>query len=92
MNKSDLISYVSDKTKITEKDSGIIIDVFINGMIKGLNNGDRVKLKGFGSFYLQDRKSRTAFNPRNQETIDVPAKTIIKFKPSKKLFDIINKK
>ena len=91
MNKADLIKYVSDKTLITERDAGIIIDVFVDGMKKGLNNGERIKLQDFGSFFLQERKARTALNPRNQEKLDVPAKTVVKFKSSKKLFDMVNK-
>lgn len=91
MNKSDLIKYVSDKTKITERDSSIIIDVFINGLKKGLKDGERVKLKDFGSFYLQERKSRIAVSPWNQEVIDVPAKNVVKFESSKKLVDMVNK-
>jgi len=91
MNKTDLIKYVSDKTFITERDARIIIDVFVDGMKKGLNNGERIKLQDFGSFFLQERKARTALNPRNQEKLDVPAKTVVKFKSSKKLFDMVNK-
>ena len=90
MNKSDLVKYVSDKTLITENDAGIIVDVFLDGLKKGLEAGDRVTIKNLGSFYLQERKPRTALNPRNQELIDVPAKTVVKFKSAKKLYDKIN--
>lgn len=91
MNKSDLVKYVSDKTMITERDAGIIVDVFLTGIKEGLEQGQRVKLKDFGSFFLQARKARTALNPRNQELVDVPAKTVIKFKSATKLHDLVNK-
>jgi len=91
MNKSDLVRYVSDKTRITEIDAGIIIDVFLNGVKKGLENGERVTLHNFGAFFIQDRKPRTALDPRNGNKIDVPAKKVVKFQSSKKVFDLVNK-
>lgn len=90
MNKNDLIKYVSDKTMITVKDAGVIVDVFLNGIKEGLDIGERVKIKDFGSFFLQERKPRTALNPRTQEVIDVPAKKVVKFKSSKGLHDMVN--
>ena len=92
MNKSDLVKYVSDKTKVTENDLSIIFDVFLKGIKNALERSERVTIKNFGSFFLQDRKARTALNPKNQEKIDVPAKTVIKFKSSKKMIDMINRK
>ena len=92
MNKSDLVKYVSDKTKVTEIDLSIIFDFFVKGIKKGLGEGERVTINNFGSFFLQDRKARTALNPWNQKKIDVPAKTVVKFQSSKKLFDMVNKK
>jgi len=90
MNKSDLVKYVSDKTLITIKDAGIIVDVFLNGIKQGLEKGDRIKIKDFGSFFLQSRESRMALNPRTQENIEVPAKNFIKFKSSKILHKMVN--
>jgi DNA-binding protein HU-beta len=91
VNKSDLVKYVSDKTRITQVDAGIIIDVFLKGIKEGLDSSQRVKIKDFGSFFLQERKSRTALNPHTQEKVDVPAKTVVKFKSATKLHDMVNK-
>lgn len=90
MNKSDLIKYVSDKTMITESDAHVIVDVLLNGIKKGLDSGQKVTLKNFGTFFLQERKARSAVDPRNQRPIDVPAKIVVKFKSSKKLYDMVN--
>jgi DNA-binding protein HU-beta len=92
MNKSELVKYVSDKTKVTENDLSIIFDVFLKGIKNALERSERVTITNFGTFFLQDRLARTALNPKNQEKINVPAKTVIKFKSSKKLFDMINRK
>lgn len=91
MNKSDLIKYVSDKTMITERDAGIIINVFLKGIEEGLESKEKITIKNFGSFSLQERKERNAVNPRTQEPIKVSAKTRIKFKSAKKLYNTINK-
>jgi len=85
-----LIKYVSDKTMIKEDDAHVIIDVFIRGIKEGLGNGDKVTVKNFGTFLLQERSERTAVDPRNQEPVNVPAKTVVKFKSSKKLFNEVN--
>lgn len=90
MNKSDLVKHVSDKTMITERDAGIIVDVFLKGIKNGLENGERVKIKDFGSFFIQSRKARIALNPRTQEKINVPEKKVVKFKSSDKLHERIN--
>lgn len=91
MNKADLVKYVSDKTRITEADAGIIVDVVFKGLLEGLNNGERIIIKNFGSFFEQERKARKAQNPRTGEQISIPAKKVVKFKSSKKLFDMVNK-
>lgn len=90
MNKSDLIKYVSDKTRVTEKDAKVIIDFFIKGIKNGLEKKERVTIHNFGSFYLQKRKERTALNPRNGKVINVQAKTVVKFKSSNKVYKIVN--
>jgi nucleoid DNA-binding protein len=90
MNKSDLVKYVSDKTMITESDAHVIVDVFIRGIKEGLDEGQKVTVKNFGTFFLQTRKARKAVDPRNQEPVNVPAKTVVKFKSAKKLYDMVN--
>jgi DNA-binding protein HU-beta len=92
MNKTDLINYVSDKTMTTEEDVSQIVNVLFKGIRIGLENNERVTINNFGSFFLLDRKERKALDPRNQEVIDVPAKIVIKFKPSKKIIDMVNVK
>jgi nucleoid DNA-binding protein len=92
MNKTDLVNYVSNKVMITEQDASQIVDVLFQGIRTELGNGKRVTINNFGSFFLLDRKKRTALDPRNQEVIDVPAKIVIKFKPSKKILDFVNEK
>jgi DNA-binding protein HU-beta len=87
MNKQDLVKYVSDKIMITEKDSGIIYDVMFEGIREALVEGDTVKVRELGTFYIHDRKPRKAIHPKTHKPIGIPAKKVIKFKPSKKLIE-----
>lgn len=89
MNKTDLIKYVSDKTMITEADAGIIVDVFLDGIKKGLIDGERVKIRDFGSFVIQERKARTALSPYDQSVVDVPAKKVVKFIAANKVKEMV---
>ena len=66
MNKRELVRYVSDKTRVTEKDIKIIIDFFLKGIKTSLENDERVTIKNFGSFRLQRRNPRTALNPKTR--------------------------
>lgn len=90
MNKTDMVKYLSDKTMITRDDSNIILDVILDGIKKALVSGDKVVFQNFGSLFLQERKARKAYSPINQEEIDVPAKTVVKFKMSKELRENLN--
>lgn len=91
MNKKDLVKYVSDKTMITEKDAGIIVEVVMDGIKEALEEGDRVKIREFGSFFIQERKARKAISPYDQLPVDVPAKKVIKFKPAEMLHEKVNR-
>lgn len=90
MNKSDLVKYVSDKTMITMRDAGIIVDVVFDGLREGMIDGERITIQNFGSFFHSYRAARKASNPRTKEIIDVPEKTVVKFKVSDKIYNEIN--
>jgi DNA-binding protein HU-beta len=90
MNKTGLVKYVSDKTLVRRNDLSIIIDVFLKGIKKALESGEKVALQDFGSFYIKEKSARTALNPHTQEVIDVPAKKVVKFRMSKELKKMVN--
>jgi DNA-binding protein HU-beta len=90
MNKKDLIRYVSDKTLVKQSDLLIITNTLLRGIKEALEEGEMVSLNDFGSFSVKERKARTALNPRTQEVINVPAKRVIRFKPSMDLKKMVN--
>jgi DNA-binding protein HU-beta len=83
MTKKDLVKYVSDRTLITERDASIICDVVFDGVKEALENGLDVKVRGFGTFYIQNRKERKSVSPNDHKPIVIPAKKVVKFRVSK---------
>jgi integration host factor subunit beta len=90
MTKADLIEDVARKTELSRKDSEVIVDTIFEGIVKSLRGGDKIEISGFGSFRTRHRNSRVGRNPKTGERVDVPAKDIPYFKPSKELKDLVN--
>ena len=66
------------------------MDAIFSPMLGALNRGDKVELRGFGSFGLRQRRAHAVWNPRTRARVDVPGKKVAFFKPSKELLKIIN--
>jgi len=90
MTKADLIEDVARKTELSRKDSEVIVDTIFEGIVKSLRGGDKIEIRGFGSFRTRHRNARVGRNPKTGERVDVPAKDIPYFKPSKELKDVVN--
>lgn len=85
MTKADIVESISEETEMSKKDSNIVVNLIIDNISNALAEGDKVELRGFGSFKVKDRKARKARNPRTGESVDVPAKLVPYFKPSREL-------
>jgi len=85
MNKAQLIEEVSDKTGLTKKDVGIVLDAVIETIANSLKKGEKVTLVGFGTFQVMQRKARKGRNPQTGKAIQIPAKKVPKFMPGKGL-------
>jgi len=90
MTKADLIEEVSRAVEMTRKDSESIVDTIFDSIVKALRGNEKIEIRGFGSFRTRQRQPRTGRNPKTGAKVDVPAKTIPYFKPSKELKDLIN--
>src|SRR5215467_11889928 len=84
MTKADLIEEVSRLAELTRKDSEIIVETIFDSVVRSLRAGDKIEIRGFGSFRTRQRK------PQTGARVEVPAKKIPYFKPSKELKDVIN--
>jgi nucleoid DNA-binding protein len=85
MTKADLVEQVSDAIGpgVTKKDVALIIDGFLNAVKQALTEGENIEIRGFGTFKVRHRKARVARNPRTGEEVQVPAREVPVFKPSK---------
>jgi len=90
MTKADLIDEVSRTVEMTRKESEIIVETIFDSIVKSLRNGDKIEIRGFGSFRTRQRQARIGRNPKSGDRVEVPAKKIPFFKPSKELRDIVN--
>jgi integration host factor subunit beta len=92
MTKAELIEEVAKAADLTKKHSEIVVDTVFRSIIEALHRGDKVELRGFGSFRLRHRRAREARNPKTGEKVNVPAKKVPYFKAGKGLKELINSK
>ena len=91
MTRSELIEKVAEQIEgYTLKQTEIIVETFFDVIKDALANGDKVELRGFGNFRLKKRQPRKARNPKTGESVDVPEKSVIYFKPGKELRELLN--
>src|SRR5512142_537197 len=91
MTKAELVDEVARVVQLTKKQAETIVNIVFDSIVESLRAGQKIELRGFGSFRLRNRKSRTGRNPKTGEKVDVPSKKIPYFKPGKELKELINK-
>ena len=90
MTKADLVDKVTALGDLTRRDGEVIVDTLFEAVIGALKSGDKIEIRGFGSFRTRQRNARTGRNPKTGDKVDVPAKRVPFFKPSKELRDSVN--
>ncbi len=85
MTKSSLIKAISSQLEMPLKEADVAVNTIFDTMGASLDRGDRVELRGFGSFGLKDRQSRDGRNPKTGEKVHVDAKRVSFFKPGREL-------
>lgn len=89
--KADLVEEVARATDLTKKQAEVIVEKVFEGIIESLRAGQKIELRGFGSFRLRQRGARVARNPKKSGVkVMVPPKRVPYFKPGKKLKELIN--
>src|SRR5215207_5354226 len=91
MTKAELVEEVSRVSDLTKKHSEVIVDTVFKSIIDALHRGEKIELRGFGSFRLRQREPRKGRNPKTGDKVDVPPKKVPYFKPGKELKDLINR-
>jgi integration host factor subunit beta len=90
MTKAELVDEVARVVQLTKKQAETIVNIVFDSIVDSLRSGQKIELRGFGSFRLRNRKSRTGRNPKTGEKVEVPSKKIPYFKPGKELKELIN--
>ncbi|HDJ27948.1 MAG TPA: integration host factor subunit alpha [Proteobacteria bacterium] len=90
MTKADIVETIYEKVGLSKRESARIVDMIFD-IIKGkLENGENIKISGFGSFAVRDKNARRGRNPQTGEEITISARRVLSFKPSNVLRKHIN--
>src|ERR1700694_5440818 len=90
VTKADLVEEVVRVTELGRKESEAFRETIFESIIAALQGGDRIEIRGFGSFRARQRRGRTGRNPKTGTKVEVPPKRIPFFKPSKELKNHVN--
>ena len=88
MNKTELINKVAEKAGMKKGRVGTVINSMIESIKEALERGEKVAIVGFGTFALANRAAREGRNPRTGETLRIPEKKVVRFRPGKDLIGI----
>ena len=90
MTKAELVEDVARAAELTKKDAERLVEIVFESIIDTLNSGEKIELRGFGSFRVRERGARRGRNPKSGDPVDIPAKRVPYFKPGKELKELIN--
>jgi integration host factor subunit beta len=90
MTKAELVEEVASQSDLTKKDAEVIVQTVLDSITESLQKGEKIELRGFGSFRIRNRASRQGRNPKTGSSVTVPAKKVPYFKPGKEIKDLIN--
>ncbi len=90
MTKAELVEQVAKNTQLTKKHAEVIVNTVFESIVDSLKDGEKIELRGFGSFRIRERGSRIGRNPKTGARVDVPSKRIPYFKPGKQLKELLN--
>lgn len=87
MNKVELAEVIAEKARLTKKDAAVAVDVLFEAMGDALAKGEEVRIAGFGTVAVKERKPRQGVNPSTGEKMIIPAAKVVGFKAAKSLKD-----
>ncbi len=83
MTKADLVKIISENTGIIRKDVAVVVDAFLQAVKDSLIKGNHIEIRGFGTYKLKTRKPRVGRNPKTDQKVPVPERTVPTFKFSR---------
>ncbi len=90
MNKSELIEIIAEKAKLTKKKAEDVVNLIFDSMVDAMVRGDRIEIRGLGSFVVKEYGAYTGRNPRTGESIEVKPKKLPFFKVGKELKEMVD--
>ncbi|MBI4664937.1 MAG: integration host factor subunit beta [Nitrospinae bacterium] len=90
MTKSEMAEKLAEKINVKKQQAEEIINIFTNSIIEALANGDKVEIRGFGSFRVRHRAQKEGRNPKTGEKVSVPAKKVPFFKTGKDFREVVD--
>ena len=90
MTKAELVERVAQAATLSRAEAESAVQTVLDSIMDALNRGEKIELRGFGSFRLRARRPRQGRNPKTGARVDVPGKSIPYFKPGKELRDMLN--
>ncbi|PPI88802.1 integration host factor subunit alpha [Candidatus Pantoea edessiphila] len=85
LTKAEMSDYLFEKIGLSKRDSKELIEIFFEEIRCTLENGEQVKLSGFGNFDLRDKNQRPGRNPKTGENVSITARRVVTFRPGQKL-------
>jgi len=90
MTKIELVEKVANQIDLTKKDAESVVGIIFQSITDSLSKGDKVELRGFGSFRVRQRNARTGRNPKSGEKVEVPSRKVPVFKAEKDLRKMVD--
>ena len=90
MTKAELVRKLANKIKLNRKQAEDVVNAMTQSISDSLAGGNKVEIRGFGSFVLRERNARIAHNPRSREIVEVPAKRVPFFKAGNDLRKVVD--
>ena len=91
LTRAELVEQVAEAADLTKKDADLVLETVLGNIVEALRRGEKVELRGFGSFRLRHRDARCGRNPKSGARVDVPSKLVPYFRPGKDLKALINR-
>jgi integration host factor subunit alpha len=85
LTKADMAARLYDRIGLTKKEAKMLVELFFEEIRCALENGEQVKLSGFGNFDLRNKNERPGRNPKTGEDIPITARRVVTFRPGQKL-------
>ena len=85
LTKAEMSEYLFDKLGLSKRDAKELVELFFEEIRRALENGEQVKLSGFGNFDLRDKNQRPGRNPKTGEDIPITARRVVTFRPGQKI-------